>query len=669
MSRNNFYVFFQKDKNRIIGDYLKRWETKFENYSEIVSFIRDDVFQEGNIAENLISCVREKKKSFNGLYELVFLPLIHEPEDLKETYILLKQIKKDLDSRITSDRLANVFLFPLIKIRKEVYKSLGKEGFIRIFNINNTTLSGGFAENKFLPFFLFQDERISLAPYDNENWLSDIENFIFFLLILEKKGLRFFDYFPNISEHEIGTFVSDIYYSNRYEEIIGYLNQSLNEWIRYQTVEDTDCKDALIDSVNEINKIKQIGSGLTETEERHYNEVTEKFKLFMSLEFSTIKNHFDEFKQLNIDEKIASEAADCEPLIKKISLLEYHERVATLKKVLRKEPVNLLSMTLDKLARDQSTINCLIKEAEKNIGKIFISEDIRDKFFGFSVIEKIRELNLKSLFKSIMDEMEVYLKGVSFLRKVYIFLIAYILSAAIIYQIFDLSGISLSIFYLLIICFFPAIAAPLLYVRSWKQKKEQKIKRIIREFRKRLTSVIQTSCQESIRNNIALYFNRFVQRKAFALKEQYEDVKRLLVSLKEYFLDTKSLEKKISSSRPPENIQEKIKKVNFNRIFSDVKNFDSFTISNFFKYTIKNEAKNIYEEMKFGDEIDFDKSIEEYLAQRSTFNLDERKMIKIFLVPDNLDESYYQAIKEKTYYKIPIKGKAIILLIGKIKLE
>lgn len=665
---NSYYVFFQKDKDSNISTYLKRWEIKFENYKEIVSFISEDVFQEGNIVENLINCAREKKLSFDGVYELVFLPLILEPDNLRETYSQLKQIQKELESRITSDRLANVFLFPLIKIQKEESKSLEKEGFKGILDERNKAPSGDLVKTKFLPFFLFQNERISLAPYDNENWLCDIENFITFLPIIENKGLHFFNYFPNSAEREIGTFVSNIYLSKKYEEIIGYLTQSLNEWITYQTIEDSECRDVLIDSNDEIDKIKQIGLGYTETVEKHENEIIEKFKFFGSLKFSTIKNNLEEFRQLDIDEKIANEASNCEHLIKKISLLEYQDRVANLKKSLQKDSVNMLSMTLDKLVSNQSNVNCLIKESEKNIGKSLLLGEIQDKFFGFSLSEKIKELNLKGLFKSILDEMTEYLKGVPFRTKLYIFLITYILSAAIIYQTFDMSGIPLKIYLLFIFCFIPAIAAPLLYTRYWIRKKEQKIKMIIREFRKRLTNEIQTSIQESMRNNVALYFCRFIQRKALSIKEHYEDVKRLLVSLKDYLLDIKAMEKENLSGHPPKEMKEKIEKVNFNKIFSDVKNYDSFTISDFFNNLIKKEAERIYVEMKFDDEIDFGKIVEEDLSKKATINLDEKKVSKIFLVPDSLDERCYQGIKEKTYYKIPIRGRAIALLIGKIKI-
>jgi len=665
---NSYYVFLQKGKDSKIRTYLKRWEVKFENHKKIVSFISEDVFQEGNTVENLINCAREKGLFFDDIYELVFLPLILEPDNLKETFSQLKHIQKDLESRITIDRLANVFLFPLIKIKKEDFKSLEKEGFKGISNGDNKVLSSDFVKSRFLPIFLFQDERISLAPYDNENWLSDIENFITLLPIIEDRGLHFFNYFPNFTEREIGTFVSDVYFSKKYEEISGYLTQSLNEWITYQTVEDRNCRDVLINSNDEIDKIKQIGLGYAETEERHENEVTEKFKFFKSLEFSTIKNHIQEFRQLDIDEKIANEASDCEPFIKKISLLEYQDRVVNLKKRLQKDSVNLLSMTLDRLVNNQSTVNCLIKESEKNTGKNLFLGEVQDKSFRFLVVEKIKALNLTGLFKSILDEMTVYLKGVSFRTKIYIFLFTYILSAAIIYQTFDMSGISLNIYFLLIFCIIPAIAAPLFYTRYRKRKKKQKIKRIIREFRKSLTNVIQTSTQESIRNNVALYFYRFIQRRALSIKEQYEDVKRLLVSIKDYLLDIKAIEKKIPSGLPPKEIKEKIEKVNFNKIFSDVKNYDSFTISDFFKNLIKKEAERIYVEMKFDDEIDFKKMVEKDLSKKATINLDEKKVSKNFLVPDSLDERYYQGIKEKTYYKIPIRGRAIALLIGKIKI-
>jgi len=132
-------------------------------------------------------------------------------------------------------------------------------------------------------------------------------------------------------------------------------------------------------------------------------------------------------------------------------------------------------------------------------------------------------------------------------------------------------------------------------------------------------------------------------------------------------LDIRAIEREISSTPPPKDLQEKIAKVNFNKIFSDVKNLDSFTVSDFFKNTIKNEAERIYVEMKFDDEIHFDKNIDEDLPKRATISLDEKKMSTIFLVPDSLDERYYQGIKEKTYYGIPIKGRAIALLIAKIK--
>jgi len=230
-----------------------------------------------------------------------------------------------------------------------------------------------------------------------------------------------------------------------------------------------------------------------------------------------------------------------------------------------------------------------------------------------------------------------------------------------------MSGILINIYYILILCFIPAISAPLLYVRYWKRKKEKKIKIKIREFRRMLTNAINTSARESIRNNISLYFHRFIQRKYFSIKEQFNNAKRILVTLKDYLLNIKSNKKEATPFHPPEEINEEIGKTNFKRFFSDVKNYDIFTISDFFKDFINDESERIYATMKIDDEINLTKISEEDLSKKATVNLDKNKSSLIFLVPESLSKSYYQKIKEKIYYKIPIKGKSIALLIGKIK--
>ncbi|MFX1535727.1 MAG: hypothetical protein ACFFDI_16050, partial [Promethearchaeota archaeon] len=225
---NRYYIFLQEGKDSKISTTIKRWEAKFEKYQDILGFILEDVFQSGNAVDNLINLAREKRTSFDNVYEIVFLPLILEPENLIEKLLQLKQIQIDLISRITSDKLDNAFLFPLIKITKEKLISLERESFKKILNlINNEDSNKGIVTTRFLSFFLFQDERISLTPYDNENWLSDIENFITVLPTIEDKGLHFFNYFPTVSESKIGTFVSDIYFSRKFEDISSYLNQSL----------------------------------------------------------------------------------------------------------------------------------------------------------------------------------------------------------------------------------------------------------------------------------------------------------------------------------------------------------------------------------------------------------------------------------------------------------
>lgn len=665
---NSYYVFFQKGKNTNISNHLKRWEHQFSKFEDILGFIHRDIFQEGNIVENLINSIQEKKPSFENVYELVFLPLIIEENTWEETYLQLKQIQKQLKSKITSDRLANVYLFPLVKLRKKESNPLRnqkdfKENLAKKFMSSENNIK----EKNFLPFFLFQDERMSISPYSDKNWLSDVEHFINFLPIIENKGLHFFNYFPNFSEKEIASFTSNVYFSQKFLEIRDYLNQSLNKWISYQITEDKDCREVLIDPIEEINKIKKIGLEYTETESDQENKIIEKFKFFNSLSFSTIKNNLDELKQINIDEKITDEASDCEPLLKKTSLLEYRDRVSKLKKIIKSDSETIISMIFDKLKNGQSTLNCLIKESENNLEKSLAAKEIGYKFFKLLVNEKIKELNLKGLFNSVLQEMSVYLKGVTFRKKVIIFFFAYILSFAIIYQLFNMSGILINIYYISTLCFIPAISAPLLYVIYWKRKKEKKIKTKIREFRRMLTTAIKTAAREGIRNNISLYFHRFIKRKTYSINEQFKNAIRILVALKDYLLNIKSKKEKSNPFHPPEEIKKEIEKTNFKRFFSDVKNYDIFTISDFFKDFINDESERIYTTMKCDDEINLTKTSEEDLSKKATFNLDKDKSSLIFLVPDSLSKSYYQRIKEKTYYKIPIKGKAIALLIGKIK--
>gem|GEM_PF-3920129 len=650
----------------MIAAHFLKWRKQFSLYRNYLGFFDNSISVANPDAQAVLGQIVKVLENPEDVREIVILPIVHEPPDLTKVLSALSELRQALFLHISGEGIQNFFVYPVIKTATTNLKA--EEIISPLFNPSAPS-TADHSMGAIPPFFLFQGSRLTLEPYRDAEWLCDMENFLSLTIEIERQGLDFFTYFPRPRENEleIATFATQTVHSDKYMEIHNYVSLALKEWIDSQLTEADDCRPSLPPISAETEKISGIGKNVTDDDLKDESTIIEEgnFRYFSNLRFDLIKNHLDEFERTDLLGKLQETAAEQAEFLEKIMIKEFGEKTSDLKKMVPKGPIDYLSLGEENLVRNNSTINCLLKEIEDNMSSKIPELDSVNRRFADWVFEKATEAGTAESLRAIAEKMKAYIKGIPFKRLAVIYVLGFIV---IFYLVLKVSGIlpfMTSLKWEIAASMLLSLSFPWLYHRYWHAKRRKDLERMIGIFCQRIRVSVSSATRAFIQNSLNFYFNRYAKRMDISLKREMLRLKRFLENAKKSLADLRATSLTMSPTRPPSELESILNQVRWEHIFTALESWDSQSVR-FYLDTKLNEVVNQFiKEFSPDYRFTIDKDFQKSLLKRFTFQIPESCMKARILFPAIGTRSALQEIDQDLIIEYDKENTAIIIGIGK----
>jgi hypothetical protein len=660
-----YYAWFHEGENSLIAACFSRWKKQFAGSNKIVGFF--DLGLPGGLNDKtVLDQITQGMESADKIHEVVILPLFLEPADLPGTFLGLNEMGKALSLHAHGEAIQNFFIFPVVKTGDQVIGAAGiSEWLAQVLGSSLDTPSA----NPARPFFLFQGKRLTLEPYGDADWLTDVEGFIYLILEIEKQGLDLFTYFPRPGDAdlEIASFVSRTVTTQRYAELRNHVSVSLKEWIETQLDRDQDCRSCLPAGSAEIEKIDRLNAEFTEEDKNRESAILRQgdFGHFSNLKFSLVKSHLDDYEKTDLPAKLRDTAIESATVVEDIMLGEFENKTLKLNRLMNESPIDYLAQGQSYLIHETSTINCLLQEVEKNLENKPKDYDSLNRPYADWVTDKTNEGGVDSDLCGIVDKMKIYLKGISPRVLGGLYLLGFVLfffsllKASSLFP-FDMPlkwGLGSS---LLLACLFPW-----LYHRYWHAKREKEISKRIRTFCDKLRLALASATRACVQNTLNFYFNRYAKRRDISLRRDMLRLKNYLETAKRALADYKAKNLLMPSVPPPSELLGMLNGLKWETFFGDLESWDPSSVEHAIDSKIDDTVNLAIRTTDPDYRFMIDKDFKKILLKKFTFQIPEQDTKANILLPSVANRTVLQGVDPDFFISYPLENKAIILGIGK----
>ena len=660
-----YYAWFHEGENSLVAACFSRWKKQFTGAKKYVGFF--DAGPSGCLDEKtVLDQIMQGMESPGEIHEVVILPLFLEPADMPGSFPVLNEMGEALSLRAHGEAIQNFFIFPVVKIRDQVIGAAGISGWLaQVLSSSQDTPSA----NPVRPFFLFQGEHLTLEPYRDADWLTDIESFIYLILEIEKQGLDLFAYFPRPGDAdlEIASFVSRTVTTQRYAEIRDHVSVSLKEWIEIQLGKDQDCRSCLPAGSAETEKIDRLNAEFTEEDKNRESAILREghFGHFSNLKFSLVKSHLDDYEKTDLTAKLRETAIESATVVEEIMLGEFENKTSKLKCLVNENPIDYLAQGQSNLVHKTSTINCLLKEVEKSLEDKPKEYDSLNRPYADWVTDKTNEAGVESDLRGIVGKMKIYLQGISprILGGLYLLgfvLVFFSLLEASSFLPFDMPLKWSLVASLLLACLFPW-----LYHRYWHAKREKEISKRIRTFSDKLRLALASATRAFVQNTLNFYFNRYVKRRNISLRRDMLRLMSYLETAKGALADYKAKNLLMPSVPPPSEFLGMLNGLKWETFFGDLESCDPSSMEHAIDSKIDDTVNSAIRTTDPDYRFMIDKDFKKILLKKFTFQIPEQDTKANILLPSVANRTVLQGIDPDFFISYPLENKAIILGIGK----
>lgn len=643
-----YYIVFPTEKSSDIDVCLKQWEINFKGKENFLGLFRENILAETDGDVDFKKLLASKNTKLDDIYELIILPLFHEPADIAGEADRCRSSSSRIMAQLTGGSIAGIYFYPIIKYGQRLDDS------VPLFPQAH---------------FAFGPKRSNSADYTTSDWMDDVEGFLSLICLCESRGMRFLDLFPSSGANpELMSFASKRFYSAEYLEAESYVKQSLKEWIDRQIGSDGSFRPCLIDIDRETEAMRKTGSDIPEERCRYWVAPLQKhLRFYDSWNFRFLKKNYREIKENKLKKKLSG---DLSPAVNEIDALALDEYESILKKFAQREQeakADFYRDAMDALAGNRTTLNGLFKEIDAKLEKSDEAPSAAEtETFTDSVESQADAHNLEGFFGSILGEIKEYLGGSRLKRiiKTYaVFLVGTsILSTTILFLLLKMKFVLRTFVSGNLIA---ALLLAALYLYYWHYKKRRSIDRNIDELKKRIRLAAASAAKASITGKVSLLFGRYALRKSISLRRNLASLKERLVVIKDCLMEYRVRDCEGNETIIPADLKDKLGKLDWEEIYRDTVDWERNEILRHFLPKIESRTRGILLESGETAPVIIDKNIDRVMKGLLTVPFRDSETTLEVLSPAQIDKTRFRDLSGSVRFLEHDDESAIVILLGR----
>lgn len=646
-----YYIVYPSEIIGVIDTYLKRWEIVFAGHGDIIGFFRENMLGDTEKLADLADILAKKDKTLEGIFELVILPLIHEPADIVKEEDYIRAFENRTKARLSGGGIAGIYIYPIVKSKRK-FDGTGP-GLDR-------------------PHFLFGPSRLNSAAYNTEEWLNDVEGFLSLIPVIESRGLRLPDFFPQNREiPELMSFAAKRFHSAEYLEMESFVKQSLKEWLDRQIGGDSHFSPCLADIAREVDMIRKMGSDISADRSRNWTAPLNKYlRFFDSWNFRFLKKNYKEIKEIKLKRKLREDLSPAGSELDALAVDEYEIKLRDFERREREAHHAHYQEAMDALAGKRTTLNGLFKEIDAKLASRDTEASTGAEDFAKSLEAQVEARRIEGLFGSILSSIKEYLGGINLKRilKTYIGVLlgTSLLSIAAFFLLFKMK------FFLRTFIFGNLAAAfflTALYFIFWHYKKQRLIERNINELKKRIRLAAASAARAAIVGKAALLFGRYAVRKSTSLRRDFDSLKKRLVCIKDGLLEYRTRDLEGNEAIPPPDLADKLKIIDWEEVFRVFESWDRTEVLLHFLPKIEARTRVFYLESGANSPVKVDNNIDRVMKGILTVPFRDTETALEVLSPARIDRTAFQSISCPTRYLNHDDERAVVIMLGRKRIE
>jgi hypothetical protein len=328
-------------------------------------------------------------------------------------------------------------------------------------------------------------------------------------------------------------------------------------------------------------------------------------------------------------------------------------------------PLDYLAQGQSNLAHKTSTINCLLREVEKNLKDAPKDYDSLNRSYADWVTDKTNEAGVEADLRGIVDKMKIYIKGISPRILGGLYLLGFVLVFFSFLKTSSFFPFEMPLKWSLVASLLLACLFPWLFHRYWHAKREKEISKQIRTFCDKLRLALASATRAFVQNTINFHFNRYAKRRDVSLRRDMLRLKSYLAAAKRALADYKAKYLLMPSVPPPSELLGILNGLKWESLFGDFESLDSSSVEHTIDSKIDDAVNSAIRATDPDYRFTIGDDLKRILLKRFTFQIPEQDTKANILLPSVANRAVLRGIEPDLFISYPLENKAIILGIGK----